>query len=163
VRPTTSSSSQPTTILQLAVSTFIRSSLAQESGPISNTFFDRDPQKFRMPQPRGRLVGLSVINPKDMKPYTEYQVKTTGNKTECYIESVQGQPFSVVLSLNADITPSVADTFRARCIVDGQVARSGLLGKFPTEFHRKWQVNGKTVGRGKVALFEFGATQFTGM
>jgi hypothetical protein len=115
-----------------------------------------------MPHPTGSLVGLSVINPKDMKPYAEHHVKTTGNKTECYIESVQGQPFSVVLSLDANITPSAADTFSARCIVDGQIARNGLLGRFPTEYRRKWQVNGKTVGQGKVALFEFGATQFTG-
>jgi hypothetical protein len=108
-------------------------------------------------------MASSVLNPKDRKPYTEYQVKMVGNKTECYIESMEGQPFSVLLSLDADRSHvALSNTFRLSCSVDGEVVRTKLLGKFPDGEYLTWEVKGKQVAEGRMALFEFGATQFTG-
>lgn len=118
----------------------------------------------RMPQPEGWAVGLTVLNPKISESYTEYKVETTGNKTKCYIESVEGQPFSISITLNQNIPPAeVTSCFSAYCYVDGQKSDSSLLGKFPTHLCSNAQFSGKRVANEKVAPFEFGATQFTGI
>jgi hypothetical protein len=105
-------------------------------------------------------MGSSVLNPKDMKPYTEYKVETEGNKTTCYIESVEGQPFSVLLSLDADT--ALSSTFKATCTIDGVLVNKRLCGKFPDKVFPEWQLNGKEMAEGRLARFEFGVTQFTG-
>jgi hypothetical protein len=113
-----------------------------------------------MPQPRGFPFRSSVVNPNDREPYAEYKVTTEGNKTECYIESVEGQPFSVLVALDEDKAPS--NTFSISCTVDGESIKEGLIGRFPDHYYRDWQLKGKIVAEGRLARFEFGATQFTG-
>lgn len=114
-----------------------------------------------MPQPEGWPVGVTIINPKDSNPYAEYKVETVGNKTKCYIESVEGQPFSIRVSLNKNNPQSDVNGYQATCQLDGDSSESKLLGKldkvYPSMHYKR-----KRVACGKWAPFEFGATQFTG-
>jgi hypothetical protein len=116
-----------------------------------------------MPQPEGWSVGVTVVNPQLSKSYPEYKVETTGNKTKCYIESVEGQPFKISISLNQTTPPSdVTSCFTAHCYVDGQQSDSLLFGKCREHVLLEAQMSGRRVAVGKVAPFEFGATRFTG-
>jgi hypothetical protein len=116
-----------------------------------------------MPQPEGWSVGVTLLNPKLSNSYAEYKAETTGNKTTCYVESVEGQPFNISMAVNQNIRSSdVTSCFNSICYVDGQEMISLLFGKCGEQVYRNAQVDGKRVAIGKIAPFEFGATRFTG-
>jgi hypothetical protein len=101
---------------------------------------------------------VSIVNADSNEKFEEHKETTTDNKTECYIESISGQKFKIMLGLLA------ADDYQysAEIFVDGRRIVGKLLGEINGCLRMENCCTGVEVAEGQVAPFLFGDTKFTG-
>jgi hypothetical protein len=101
---------------------------------------------------------VSIVNADSDEKFEEHKETTTENKTECYIESISGEKFKIVLGLLG------ADDYQysAKISVDGQRIVGKLLGEINGCLRMENYCGGVEVGENQIAPFLFGDTKFTG-
>lgn len=93
----------------------------------------------------------------------EYNVVTTGKKTECWVESKEGSQFTVNMLLSPHAV-RISEAISCHLFLDGQRASKRLLGAYdPEKIRTEAVVRDVQLGQGIVKPFKFAKIRFLGM
>src|ERR1700738_1979734 len=101
------------------------------------------------------------IAKEDGTRFEEYKATTSGNTVECFVESVAGQRFTILIRLSPKEQEGT-DSFSAWIDVDGQRTASMAIGQFGQEHLTFGSIRGAINSASSISPYAFGATEFTG-
>ena len=112
--------------------------------------------------PSSGRITVSIRAEETQTTFEEYQIVTTGTKTECWIESKEDLQFSIILDL-ALPSGKTQNAFSFRSYVDGICISNILLGDVEAMFYENAIVSGVRQTRNELKALIFGKTLFMGI
>jgi hypothetical protein len=111
----------------------------------------------------GRFT-VTIFNQESNQTYREYEIKTTGNHTECYVESNPGEKFGVRIEADAAVGywPTRTESYAAHIIMDGQRVAGKYIGYNLPATRLKNEALGRPSGQNEHQPFMFAKTRFAG-